>query len=204
MNYQDTAQQIIPLIGGKDNVQSLFHCITRLRFLLRDNSKADRHALEALDGVIGVNISGDQFQLIIGNDVKPLCDALLSQLPLQEASVRPASRCNPVSAVLEGLSGIFSPIIPAIAGAGILKGILALMVAFHWLETQNQSYQILLAISDGVFYFCRWRWRSVRQNALVPILMSLLRWRHHSFTLPCKPSLPQVSRYVFWVYPFAR
>ncbi|KTS29352.1 beta-glucoside-specific PTS transporter subunit IIABC [Pantoea stewartii] len=153
MNYQDTAQQIIPLIGGKDNVQSLFHCITRLRFLLRDNSKADRHALEALDGVIGVNISGDQFQLIIGNDVKPLCDALLSQLPLQEASVRPASRCNPVSAVLEGLSGIFSPIIPAIAGAGILKGILALMVAFHWLETQNQSYQILLAISDGVFYF---------------------------------------------------
>ncbi len=139
MNYQDTAQQIIPLIGGKDNVQSLFHCITRLRFLLRDNSKADRHALEALDGVIGVNISGDQFQLIIGNDVKPLCDALLSQLPLQEASVRPASRCNPVSAVLEGLSGIFSPIIPAIAGAGILKGILALMVAFHWLETQTRA-----------------------------------------------------------------
>lgn len=153
MNYQYTAQQIITLTGGKDNIQSLFHCITRLRFLLNDNNLADRHALEALDGVIGVNLSGDQFQLIIGNEVEPLCKALLSQLSLQDNTPRPTSRTNPVSAVLEGLSSIFSPIIPAIAGAGILKGILALFVAFHWLTPQNQSYQILLAISDGVFYF---------------------------------------------------
>lgn len=153
MNYQDTAQQIITLIGGKDNVLSLFHCITRLRFLLKDNSLANRQALEALDGVMGVNLSGDQFQLIIGNEVDPLCKALLSQLPLQDTPQRATSRSHPVSALLEGLSSIFSPIIPAIAGAGILKGILALLVAFHWLEAHNQSYQVLLAISDGVFYF---------------------------------------------------
>ncbi|MGP2412971.1 beta-glucoside-specific PTS transporter subunit IIABC [Pantoea ananatis] len=153
MNYHKTAQHIITLIGGKDNVLSLFHCITRLRFLLKDNSLADRGALDALEGVIGVNLSGDQFQLIIGNEVEPLYKALMSQLSLKESPPRPTSRRNPVSAVLEGLSSIFSPIIPAIAGAGILKGILALLVAFQWLEPHNQSYQILLAISDGVFYF---------------------------------------------------
>ena len=153
MNYQDTAHQIIDRIGGKENVLSLFHCITRLRFLLKDNDKADRAALEALDGVMGVNISGDQFQLIIGNDVEPLCKALLAVLPDLDNAARPTKRRNPVSVVLEGLSSIFSPIIPAIAGAGILKGMLALMVAMQWVETTNQTYQILLAISDGVFYF---------------------------------------------------
>ena len=153
MNYQDTARQIIDRIGGKENVLSLFHCITRLRFLLKDNDKADRAALEALDGVMGVNISGDQFQLIIGNDVEPLCKALLAVLPDLDNAARPTKRRNPVSVVLEGLSSIFSPIIPAIAGAGILKGMLALMVAMQWVETTNQTYQILLAISDGVFYF---------------------------------------------------
>lgn len=153
MNYQDTARQIIDRIGGKENVLSLFHCITRLRFLLKDNDKADRAALEALDGVMGVNISGDQFQLIIGNDVEPLCKALLAKLPDLDNAARPTKRRNPVSVVLEGLSSIFSPIIPAIAGAGILKGMLALMVAMQWVETTNQTYQILLAISDGVFYF---------------------------------------------------
>ena len=153
MNYQDTARQIIDRIGGKENVLSLFHCITRLRFLLKDNDKADRAALEALDGVMGVNIFGDQFQLIIGNDVEPLCKALLAVLPDLDNAARPTNRRNPVSVVLEGLSSIFSPIIPAIAGAGILKGMLALMVAMQWVETTNQTYQILLAISDGVFYF---------------------------------------------------
>ncbi|MBV8873436.1 MAG: PTS glucose transporter subunit IIA [Metakosakonia sp.] len=153
MNYQDTARQIIDRIGGKENVLSLFHCITRLRFLLKDNDKADRAALEALDGVMGVNISGDQFQLIIGNDVEPLCKALLAKLPDLDNAARPTKRRNPVSVILEGLSSIFSPIIPAIAGAGILKGMLALMVAMQWVETTNQTYQILLAISDGVFYF---------------------------------------------------
>nr|WP_318382272.1 beta-glucoside-specific PTS transporter subunit IIABC [uncultured Enterobacter sp.] len=155
MDYPHTARQIIEHIGGRDNILSLFHCITRLRFLLNDNEKANREALEALDGVIGVNISGDQYQLIIGNEVAPLCDALLAELPGLEASkaAQPAKRRNPVSVVLEGLSSIFSPIIPAIAGAGILKGLLALLVAMHWLEATNQTYQILLAISDGIFFF---------------------------------------------------
>lgn len=159
MHYSHTAQQIITRIGGAENIVSLFHCITRLRFELRDMSLADRAALDNTDGVMGVNISGDQYQLIIGNEVAPLCDAILDQLPhLREAAPAPTDdaprkRRNPVSVVLEGLSGIFSPIIPAIAGAGILKGVLSLLVALNWLDVSNQSYQILAAISDGVFFF---------------------------------------------------
>lgn len=159
MHYSHTAQQIITRIGGAENIVSLFHCITRLRFELRDMSLADRAALDNTDGVMGVNISGDQYQLIIGNEVAPLCDAILDQLPhLREAAPVPTDdvprkRRNPVSVVLEGLSGIFSPIIPAIAGAGILKGVLSLLVALNWLDVSNQSYQILAAISDGVFFF---------------------------------------------------
>ena len=159
MHYSHTAQQIITRIGGAENIVSLFHCITRLRFELRDMSLADRAALDNTDGVMGVNISGDQYQLIIGNEVAPLCDAILDQLPhLRETAPAPTDdvprkRRNPVSVVLEGLSGIFSPIIPAIAGAGILKGVLSLLVALNWLDVSNQSYQILAAISDGVFFF---------------------------------------------------
>ncbi|MDY0970315.1 beta-glucoside-specific PTS transporter subunit IIABC [Siccibacter turicensis] len=158
MHYSDTAQAIIARIGGADNIVSLFHCITRLRFTLRDHDRAERAALEEIDGVMGVNISGDQYQLIIGNEVAPLCDAILNQLPhLRDArpaaADAPRKRRNPVSAVLEGLSGIFSPIIPAIAGAGILKGVLSLLVALNWLDATNQSYLILSAISDGVFFF---------------------------------------------------
>jgi len=86
MDYQNIARQIIARIG-QDNILSLFHCITRLRFLLKDNDKVDRARLEALDGVIGVNISGDRYQLIIGNEVAPLCQALLAQLPGLENQV---------------------------------------------------------------------------------------------------------------------
>lgn len=154
MNYEATARQIVANIGGPDNILSLFHCITRLRFQLADRDKADRAALEAIDGVIGVNISGDQYQLIIGNEVAPLCRALMASLPgIGQKAAGPQARRNPVSALLEGLSSIFSPIIPAIAGAGILKGVLALLLAIHWLDASNQSYQILLAISDGIFFF---------------------------------------------------
>lgn len=154
MDYQNTARQIIDRIG-QDNILSLFHCVTRLRFLLKNNDSVDRAGLEALDGVIGVNISGDQYQLIIGNEVAPLCKAIFAALPGLDGPSDQATtkKRNPVSVVLEGLASIFSPIIPAIAGAGILKGVLALAVAMKWLETSNQTYQILLAISDGIFYF---------------------------------------------------
>lgn len=89
MNYPHTARQIITLLGGEANILSLYHCITRLRFSLVSLEKVDRAALEHLDGVMGVNLSGDQFQVIIGSEVAPLCQAILAQLPGLEAKKQP-------------------------------------------------------------------------------------------------------------------
>lgn len=156
MDYQQTARSIIQYLGGADNISSLFHCITRLRFSLKDNSKVDRSALEQLDGVMGVNLSGDQFQVIIGNKVTQVCRAIQTELPALAADAPPEEekkKRNPVSLAFEIISGIFSPIIPAIAGAGILKGVLSLFVSFGWAESSNQTFQIMTAIADGVFFF---------------------------------------------------
>lgn len=160
MDYQKSAKQIIEHLGGENNIVSLFHCITRLRFYLKDNSKVDRNALENLDCVMGVNLSGDQFQIIIGNKVTQICSAILAELPhlkksddAKDGEGKEKKRRNPVSSALEIISGIFSPIIPAIAGAGIMKGLLSLFISFGWVANTNQTYLILSAISDGVFYF---------------------------------------------------
>lgn len=158
MNYQHTAERIIALLGGEENINSVFHCITRLRFNLKDNDKPDRQALMEVDGVMGVNLSGDQFQVIIGNKVTHVLHAIQQAVPrLQEAKSQDQpeekKRKNPISLIFEIISGIFSPIIPAIAGAGILKGVLSLFVTFGWVAATNQTYQIMTAISDGVFYF---------------------------------------------------
>lgn len=158
MDYQHTARRIIALLGGDANINSVFHCITRLRFSLKDSDKPDRESLMQLDGVMGVNLSGDQFQVIIGNKVTQVLRAIQDEIPRLKAEDKTdekveEKRRNPVSLAFEVISGIFSPIIPAIAGAGILKGVLSLFVTFGWVTAINQTYQIMTAISDGVFYF---------------------------------------------------
>ncbi|MEG2265001.1 MAG: PTS glucose/sucrose transporter subunit IIB, partial [Acinetobacter sp.] len=80
MDYQHTARRIIALLGGDANINSVFHCITRLRFSLKDNDKPDREALMQLDGVMGVNLSGDQFQVIIGNKVTQVLRAIQDEI----------------------------------------------------------------------------------------------------------------------------
>ncbi|MEQ9879458.1 beta-glucoside-specific PTS transporter subunit IIABC [Pectobacterium aroidearum] len=161
MDYKETASRIIEHLGGSSNIISLFHCITRLRFYLKDVNKVDRQALENLDGVMGINLSGDQFQVIIGGKVAQVCQAIFDDVPHAkrdsgtetEDNSETAKRRNPISALFEIISGIFSPIIPAIAGAGVLKGLLSLVISFGWVANTNQTYLILSAIGDGVFYF---------------------------------------------------
>jgi len=160
VDYQQTARRIIDLLGGASNINSVFHCITRLRFSLKDNEKVARSQLAELDGVMGVNLSGDQFQVIIGNKVTQVFRAVQDEIPAlaiseknEDDSQQQKKSRNPVSAAFEIISGIFSPIIPAIAGAGILKGILSLFVTLGWVAATNQTYQIMVAISDAVFYF---------------------------------------------------
>lgn len=159
MSNKNLANQIVRLVGGENNITVLFHCITRLRFNLKDLSKADQEAIADLDGVFGVNLSGDQFQVILGDRVSKVCDEIYAAIPRLRKSSQEGNAENEtveksgkLAFLMETISSIFSPIIPAIAGAGILKGILALLLTFNILPKDSQNYQILNAISDGVFY----------------------------------------------------
>ncbi len=163
MNHLETARKIVEWVGGPDNVNSVYHCVTRLRFSLKDNAKADAAELKKLDKVMGTNIAGDQYQVIIGNDVSKVYDAMAQQYPAFKADAAPAAEAdsgsgakktkNPISRLFDFIAGVFAPILPAIAGAGLLKGFLALFVAWNWMSVDTDVYGILSAIGDGVFYF---------------------------------------------------
>ncbi|WP_042201047.1 beta-glucoside-specific PTS transporter subunit IIABC [Paenibacillus camerounensis] len=158
MKHQETAQQIVQSVGGVDNVNSVYHCVTRLRFELKDNSKADQAALKKLDMVMGTNISGEQFQVIIGNDVPKVFDEMVKAYPALKQSgegskKKDGKKQNVILKIFETIAGVFAPMLPAITAAGILKGLLALFVTLEWLTTGTDTYRILSAIGDGVFYF---------------------------------------------------
>ncbi|MED4811008.1 beta-glucoside-specific PTS transporter subunit IIABC [Bacillus atrophaeus] len=155
MDYHKVSKEILQLVGGEENVQSVIHCMTRLRFNLHDNAKADRSRLEQMDGVMGTNISGEQFQIIIGNNVPKVYKALLENSGLSEENTKGASgqKKNVLSGLFDVISGVFTPILPAIAGAGMIKGLLALAVTFGWMAETSQAHTILTAIGDGAFYF---------------------------------------------------
>ncbi|MEK4216785.1 MULTISPECIES: beta-glucoside-specific PTS transporter subunit IIABC [unclassified Bacillus (in: firmicutes)] len=155
MDYDKLSRDILQLVGGEENVQRVIHCMTRLRFNLYDNSKADRSQLEQLPGVMGTNISGEQFQIIIGNDVPKVYQAILqnSSLSDEKSAGTSGQKKNVLSAVFDVISGVFTPILPAIAGAGMIKGLVALAVTFGWMAEESQVHVILSAVGDGAFYF---------------------------------------------------
>jgi len=160
MTTQDSARAILEHVGGAANVASLHHCSTRLRFTLADDSQADEAALKATPGVIGV-VLGTQTQVIVGSGVNDYfreiekiraggggraaarVDAAKPKLSVKRAG----------SVFMDFVVGVFTPIIPAVAGAGIFKSFLILAVALGWLQTTDQTYQVLTAIPDAVFFF---------------------------------------------------
>ncbi|MBT2733905.1 beta-glucoside-specific PTS transporter subunit IIABC [Bacillus sp. ISL-7] len=155
MDYNKSAKEILELVGGDGNVQNVIHCMTRLRFNLHDQSKVDRKKIEKVAGVMGTNISGDQFQIIIGNDVPKVYNAILgnSSIKADSHGKKSGKNKNIINAIFDVISGVFTPILPAIAGAGMIKGLLAIALAFGWLSDKSQLYTILNAIGDGAFYF---------------------------------------------------
>lgn len=156
MDYRKTAEQIVQLVGGEKNIQSVTHCMTRLRFSLYDNGKANKQRIEKINGVMGVNITGDQFQIIVGNEVPKVYNEIIGTSSINAEGGKEQAKKgnkNPISAAFEVIASCFTPILPAIAGAGMIKGILAIAATFGWLSATDQTYIILSAIGDGAFYF---------------------------------------------------
>ena len=158
MDQQQLSKEILKLVGGENNIDQVTHCMTRLRFNLNDNDKADKKALQNTPGVMGVMVNGGQFQVIIGNEVPKVYNALLGNMSKSPdaGATEPAEdkkKKNPLSALFDFISGVFTPILPAITGAGMIKGIVALLVTLGWMGDTSSTYQILSAIGDGAFYF---------------------------------------------------
>ncbi|MEN1985896.1 beta-glucoside-specific PTS transporter subunit IIABC [Paenibacillus hubeiensis] len=158
MDHQETAKNIVKAVGGKDNINSVYHCVTRLRFDLKDNDKVDNGTLKNLDKVMGTNVSGDQFQVIIGNDVSKVFDAMVKEEPALQQSqdnkaAKPEKKQNVILSIFETIAGVFAPMLPAITAAGMLKGLLALFVSLGWMAAGTDTYRILSAIGDGVFHY---------------------------------------------------
>ena len=131
MNYSGLAKTILQKVGGPSNVAALVHCATRLRFTLHDNAKADKAALKELDGVMSVVESGGQFQVICGSHVSHVYSALQNLLAGgsgQPAADKPKPKGSLGARIFEVVSGSFSPLIGAMAGTGMLKALLAVLV----------------------------------------------------------------------------
>ena len=157
MDTNRTAAEILEKVGGKENVQDLTHCFTRLRFVLKDMSKADKDVVEHLEGVIQVVIAGGQFQVVLGAKVTKVYDAMLPMLNLDSNATGNEPQGNWLDRLLQIVSKIFTPIIPAIAAAGLIKGLLTAARLFmnqYGVDiSKNDTYVIFFAASQVIFYF---------------------------------------------------
>jgi PTS system beta-glucosides-specific IIC component len=154
MDYKKIANEILDLIGGSKNVATLEHCSTRLRFSLVDKSVVDVEKIKKIKGVMGV-VDGSQFQIVIGNNVVEVYDTLLKICPLSGNQGIEAKKDDRKwgAKLLEFIISVFQPLVPAIAGACVLKSVLLLLSMFGLLANDSTVYTALAAISDATFYF---------------------------------------------------
>lgn len=154
MQYQELADEIVAGVGGKDNIISVMHCATRLRFKLKESQKAHTAELKNNPGVIMVVESGGQYQVVIGNQVAEVYRALTARYALDHAdSVEDGSPQNLFARFIDLVSGIFTPFIGVMIATGIIKGLLALALVLGVMEASSGSYKVLFVASDGLFYF---------------------------------------------------
>ncbi|PRR82531.1 beta-glucoside-specific PTS transporter subunit IIABC [Clostridium vincentii] len=152
MDYKKISTDILNYIGGDNNVAHLEHCSTRLRFTLVDDSKVNIEALKKVHGVLGVVMTG-QCQVIIGNSVIEVYDELLKNSKFGNNNNKSAKKKKIGAVVLDFIVSVFQPLVPAIAGAGILKSILLVLTMFNLIDKTGQTYLIISYIGDSIFYF---------------------------------------------------
>lgn len=154
MTNQELAAEIVKLVGGAGNIERAAHCMTRLRLNLRDNDLIQMDALKALKGVMGAQIQNKQLQVIIGPQVSSLYPEVAALAGGGESEGEPdGEKKGAVSRLLDVLSGIFLPVIPGIAGAGMLKAIIALLKAMGLVAEDSYTFQLFNMMADCIFYF---------------------------------------------------
>ncbi len=155
-NYKENAVSILEYVGGPENISNMTHCATRLRLNLRDTDKANTEAIKSLEGVANVVVKAGQYQILVGTDVPKLYEEFEplvkgnTNAPVTESA---DSGESVISKVFSAISGIFAPLLPALAGSGILRGLLILAVQLGLVIEGSGTYVILYSASMAVFYF---------------------------------------------------
>nr|WP_154984576.1 beta-glucoside-specific PTS transporter subunit IIABC [Paenibacillus xylanexedens] len=156
MDHLKLAQNIVDRVGGRENIQSLTHCATRLRFVLNDNRKADADTLENTAGILKVIESGGQFQVVVGNDVSEVYKHIVAEGEFDGAGSGASSEKEKKSirsAIFGLISGSLTPLIPVFAGAGLVKALLIVLERAGWIAVDSGTYAILAAAGNSIFYF---------------------------------------------------
>lgn len=159
MNYQNTAKEIITLVGGKENIASMTHCCTRLRLKLRDQEKANKEAVKHVDGVINVVESGGQFQVVIGNEVANVFEEVEKQTGLSGKSIDVVEKDDLkvkgklIDRIIDLVTGIFTPVLPVLIGAGMIRALMMLATSVFGLPIENGFYIVINEVYNAVFSF---------------------------------------------------
>ena len=154
-DYAEIADTLIAALGGKDNITRLFHCMTRLRFYVKDRTKIHEKEILKVSGISGVNWHEDQFQVIAGNEVNEMYKALENKgVPTDDApAAESQSSKSVVSKIIDSITGCMTPMIPALTAAGMIKVVLSLLTTFHLVTDTSSTYQVISMIGDVTFYF---------------------------------------------------
>lgn len=152
MNYENLAKEILKNIGGQENVSNLTHCATRLRFNLKDLSKANTKTIKKINGVLGVVDKGAQYQIIIGSDVVDVYKELQKIGAFQSSDFKDDENKKSLDKIFDIIAGTFTPILPPLTAAGMLKAILVLLTTFGLISKQSQTYYILSFMADAIFF----------------------------------------------------
>lgn len=156
MKYEALAKDIIKQVGGKENISSLTHCITRLRFKLKNEAAANTDVLKNMDGIVTVIQSGGQYQVVIGNHVSEVYAQVMAAGGLQEggeSETASGEKMGLFNSFIDMISGVFSPTLGVLAATGMIKGFTALFLTVGLLTKESGTYQILNALGDCLFYF---------------------------------------------------
>ena len=157
MDYSVTAKELIKKLGGEKNVDSLTHCMTRLRFVLKDESGVDDKAVENIPGVMGIMKKGGQYQVIIGNNVAKCYSEINKLYGFSDTASSNGKKVkrNPVTVALDFISGCMTPMIPAIIAGGLIKVLLVVLgpSLLNVISATGDTYIIMNAIGDAAFYF---------------------------------------------------
>lgn len=154
--YEKLAAEIVKNVGGKENINDVYHCQTRLRFKLADEEKADDRRLEETDGVAKVIRNAGVYQVVIGTHVADVFEEIEKLVDVRkdkEDAEAAGEKQNAFTKIIDFVAGVFQPVIPALSGAGMVKALLALLVVMKVISSSSQTYYLLNLFADGVFYF---------------------------------------------------